>query len=135
MSRDPWSRPSLDSIPENKRELIHSFSLTPAVALSGRILADDPPDAEILFIIARRSKNGPIVALKKIASPQFPVPFELGKQDVQMGNKWPQDIWLEVRLDIDGDFSTKSPQDWSVQLDDPIRSGREKLDVQLAASQ
>ena len=35
------------------------------------------------------------------------MPFTLGKGDMVMGGEWPEEVWLEARLDQDGNAMTK----------------------------
>ena len=87
----------------------------------------------VLFVIARRSKEdgGPPVAVSRIASPQFPMPFTLGRGDMVMGGEWPENVWLEVRLDQDGNAMTKSDSDWTSEVIGPLSGEHLELTLEL----
>ncbi|MEC7983999.1 MAG: tetratricopeptide repeat protein [Myxococcota bacterium] len=104
-----------------------------AGAISGRLLADGAPKGT-LFIIARRSEAtvGPPAAVKKIADPVFPLSFSMGKDDMMMGGDWPEKVWLQVRLDLDGNPMTKTPEDWLSPLQGPIAASTDKLEITLS---
>ena len=78
-----------------------------------------------LFIIARRAQQGggPPVAVKKVVSPTFPLSFSLSDSDMMMGGVWPEQVWLEARLDSDGNAMTKEDADWNSQRIGPLTSG------------
>ena len=68
----------------------------------------------VIFIIARTAKGakGPPVAVKKLEATSFPLSFSLGKENLMMGGDWPSEVWLEARLDTDGNAMTKTDTDW-----------------------
>jgi tetratricopeptide (TPR) repeat protein len=84
----------------------------------------------VLFVFVRESGfgAGPPVAVKRYASPAFPVRFELGERDAMMGQSFPNEVLVEARLDADGDPTTRPPTDPKARLDD-VKVGR--TDVRL----
>ena len=107
----------------------------PPAILSGEITANSEtmlPNG-VLFVIARRAKEGggPPVAVSRIASPHFPMPFTLGKGDMVMGGEWPEEVWLEARLDHDGNAMTKSDEDWNSLVMGPLTGESHGLTVAL----
>ncbi len=66
----------------------------------------------ILFIIARRAatQGGPPLAVKRIASPVFPLSYSLGKENMMIpGSRFEGKVNIIVRLDKDGDPLTREP--------------------------
>ncbi len=67
-----------------------------------------------LFIIARRAgtQGGPPLAVKRIASPVFPLSYSLGKENTMIpGTVFEGKVNIVVRLDKDGDPLTRGPRD------------------------
>ena len=92
----------------------------------GRIaLQPNRPVEGTLFLIARRTeaRQGPPAAVRKFDSPDFPLPFDMGTQHLMMGGEWPDEVWIEARLDSDGNAMTKSEEDWVSELKGPIGKG------------
>jgi cytochrome c-type biogenesis protein CcmH len=84
----------------------------------------------VLFVFVREAGfgAGPPVAVRRIASPQFPVRFEIGEADAMMGQPFPNELLVEARLDGDGDPTTRPPTDPKARVDD-VKVGR--TDVRL----
>ena len=93
----------------------------------------------VLFIIARSTSGagGPPLAVKRIASPKFPVAFSLGAQDVMMpGAPFSGKIFLSARLDKDGNPATKEPGDLAGEYKkNPADVGSKKIDIVLDQAQ
>ncbi len=102
------------------------------VKLSGTITAEGDLPTGTLFIIARRSPAGGMpAAVKKIDNPTFPLEFTLGPSDMMMGGEWPEQVWLDVRLDEDGNAMSKSDQDVNAQMQGPLTGVQTELSVVL----
>ncbi len=102
------------------------------VKLSGTITAEGDLPSGTLFIIARRSPAGGMpAAVKKIDSPTFPLEFTLGPADMMMGGEWPEQVWLDVRLDEDGNAMSKSDNDVNAEMQGPLTGGQTGLQVVL----
>lgn len=88
-----------------------------AQSIEGTITATGDAPSGVIFIIARRAEGakGPPVAVKKLEATSFPVSFTLGKENLMMGGDWPSEVWLEARLDTDGNAMTKTDDDWYSQ--------------------
>lgn len=73
----------------------------------------------VLFIMARPEgvTAGPPLAVKRVASPAFPVTVDLSAADSMMGQPLPPKVRLEARLVSSGDVMTHNPQDPDVVLD------------------
>lgn len=76
-------------------------------ALAGRV-----PPGSILFLIARAGPAGPPLAVRRIASPSFPLDFELGPEHRMIkALPFAGELRLTARLDQDGDASSRAPGD------------------------
>ena len=102
------------------------------VKLSGTITAEGELPKGTLFIIARRSPAGGMpAAVKKIDSPTFPLQFTLGPADMMVGGEWPEQVWLDVRLDEDGNAISKSDNDVNAEMQGPLTGVQAGLQVVL----
>ena len=95
-------------------------------------LAENAPNGGVLFVIARRGEAGPPTAVKRIASPSFPVEFSIGPED-RMIQSVPFDGPFQVtaRLDADGDAMTREPGDLSGNAPERVTPGVEGLSITL----
>jgi hypothetical protein len=96
--------------------------------LSGTIdLESEVSESGVLFVIVRSSDvgKGPPFAVKRISDPSFPLTFSMGDADIMMGGEWPEEVWLEARLDLDGDPMTKGEGDPTSARQGPIPKGQE----------
>lgn len=83
------------------------------------------PAGAILFVIARGEQGGgPPLAVKRIASPKFPLEFSLGPGD-RMIQQMPfvGPLQLSARLDADGNAMTRAPGDLQGAADAPAKPG------------
>lgn len=92
----------------------------------------------VLFIIARSTSGagGPPLAVKRIASPKFPVAYSLSAQDVMMqGTPFSGKVFLSARLDKDGNPTTKEPGNLAGDYKkNPADVGAKKIDIVLEAA-
>jgi len=94
---------------------------TPAASdgepIRGRIvlapeLADRVPASAVLFLIARAGEGGPPTAVKRVASPRFPLEFELGPDDRMIETMpFAGPFRLSARVDADGSATSRNPGD------------------------
>ena len=70
-------------------------------------------------------------AVKKIDNPTFPLNFELGPADMMMGGEWPEQVWLDVRLDEDGNAMSKSDNDVNAERQGPLTGVQTGLQISL----
>ena len=100
-----------------------SGSITGTISLSAGV---EPPSNATLFVVARRAKEGggPPVAALKVSQPQFPVSFSIGVQDMMLGGEWPAQVWLDAKLDQDGNAMTKSAGDLATDRQGPLGKGQ-----------
>ncbi len=86
-----------------------------ATTISGSIeldpsVAGKAPSPATVFVIARdQAKKGHPVLAKRLNVKHFPVPFSLGPEDAMMGQVPPSRVFLEARIDLDGDAATREP--------------------------
>jgi tetratricopeptide (TPR) repeat protein len=78
-----------------------------------------PPGAT-LFVVLRGDAPGPPAAVKRIATPVFPLEVDVTSADSMLGQPLPAIGTLGVRLDADGDASTRSGADLAAET--PARS-------------
>ncbi|MGC8762178.1 MAG: c-type cytochrome biogenesis protein CcmI/CycH [Acidobacteriota bacterium] len=94
-------------------------------AFQGEVVLPDSLKARFvpgstLFVVARSlGGDGRPVAAQKILPSAFPVAFSLTQADSMMGDPLPAEVDLLVRLDRDGDISTREEGDLSAG---PVRA-------------
>jgi len=83
------------------------------------------------FLIVRRTqtRQGPPVAAVQLPISGLPGSFSVGDKNLMMGGTWPEQVWIQVRADADGDAMTRSDDDVSSPVVGPLKSGT--LDVVL----
>lgn len=96
--------------------------VTGQVALAEGVAA---PQGGVLFIIARRAAEGggPPLAAQRSPGAAFPADFKLSDQDVMMGGAWPDQVWVQARLDADGNPTTKGEGDLESEVVGPLSTG------------
>ncbi|HEX7227063.1 MAG TPA: cytochrome c-type biogenesis protein CcmH [Candidatus Binatia bacterium] len=85
-----------------------------------------------LFIIARAAGvgGGPPLAVKKIDQPVFPLTYVIGAENVMMqGTPFTGKINLSVRLDTDGNPTTRTPGDLMGTYQNPVEVGARNIDI------
>lgn len=75
-----------------------------------------------LFVSLRGSAPGPPAAVKRISNPTFPLDISLSQGDSMIGAALPDEGTLMVRLDSDGNASTRSDDDLSAEATAAIGS-------------
>jgi len=109
-------------------------------SISGKITVDQKLKDKIdpqatLFIIARPAggPGGPPLAVKRIANPTFPLDYSLSQDNVMMqGTPFAGKISITVRLDKDGNPTTRTPGDLSGDYKkNPADVGTKNADVVL----
>ena len=98
-----------------------------APALEGQV----PPQA-VLFLIARTGAGGPPTAVKRIASPAFPLEFELGPDDRMIQSlPWNGPFQIQARVDTDGNATTREAGDLASAPTGPHAPGAAGIEVVL----
>jgi hypothetical protein len=79
-------------------------------------LKDKVKSGDVIFFTVRAATNdatpGQILAVKRVEAANFPMPFQLDSRDAMvMGTHIQPPVVINVRVDKDGDASTKNPGD------------------------
>ena len=92
------------------------------------------PSGGVLFVMVRRSETaaGPPVAAVRLDPRGVPGTFVVTDRDLMMGGPWPEQVWIEARLDADGDPSTKTAADLRTERLGPFPSGAEGVELVLS---
>lgn len=94
------------------------------------------PAGSVLYLVARDPEGGPPVAVRKLASGPFPMPFEIGPGDVMLsGRPFSGPVVLTARIDRDGDPLTREPDEPAGGVDGPVAPGTEGIELMLDVSQ
>jgi hypothetical protein len=106
-----------------------------APKVSGTVSASLAAAEGTLFVIARRTKEavGPPVAVQRIPGATFPAPFSLGEANMMLGGEWPQDVFLEARVDRDGNVMSKEDIVARSEIVGPVGAGTSDVALLLAA--
>ncbi|RME28068.1 MAG: hypothetical protein D6798_03240 [Deltaproteobacteria bacterium] len=121
--------------------LLHELSAPPpAVRVTGTVtLADGvtvPPDA-LVFITARSSQvpaGPPLAALRRSAA-ELPLEFTLSDSDMVMGGgTWPDTVWLQARVDLDGNAMTREEGAPETEVVGPITADSGPVTLTLQGS-
>ena len=96
-----------------------------APELEGRV----PPGA-VVFIIASGPGGGPPVAVKRLAPARFPFRFELGPDDRMIPTlRFAGPLLLSVRVDTDGNASTREPGDLRGEGREAVNPGETGVEI------
>ena len=97
-----------------------------------------PPPGGTLYVIAKmaRSAKAPPIAVKRIGSPTFPMAYTLSGSDAMIpGMPFTGKINITVRLDSDGNASTREPTDLEGgYAGNPATVGQSDVNIALKAS-
>lgn len=86
-----------------------------------------PPRA-VLFLIARLDEASPPLAVKRVPDPEFPLTFELGPNDRMIeALPFAGPLKLSVRIDADGNVSTKEAGDLFGEAEGTYQPGDEGI--------
>jgi cytochrome c-type biogenesis protein CcmH len=128
----------MPSAPAGKPAAPTAAPSPPSAQISGKITVDPKLKASIdptaaLFIIARSAGagGGPPLAVKKIDKPVFPLAYSLSQENVMIqGTPFTGKITLTVRLDKDGNPTTRGPGDLIGDYKkNPLEVGAKNVDV------
>jgi hypothetical protein len=108
------------------------------VQLRGTIRTADgvaPPSGGVLFIMVRRSEDGagPPVAARRLDPRSMPGQFTITDRDMMMGGAWPEQVWVDARIDGDGNPTTRSEDDWTSARLGPFAAGAKGLELVLGS--
>lgn len=87
----------------------------------------------VLYVAALRApvSGGPPLAAARFPRFEFPKTFALTAANMPMGGDWPDEFWMRVRIDADGDPMTKSDLDVTTDILGPFSRGAEAISIQL----
>ena len=116
--------------------LVEARKPPPSIKLKGRLeLASNvaPPQQGVLFIMVRRSADGagPPIAAVRLDPRGIPGGFTITDRDMMMGGAWPEQVWVEARVDSDGNPSTKQANDLTTARVGPFSAGTEDIQLTL----
>lgn len=96
-----------------------------------------PPQGARLFLIVRlESPKGQMVGGKVVDVPSFPLPFEVSGGDLfaPSDSLSSRPVFLEARMDQDGDPMTHQPGDLEAATQAPVTIGQKKIVLVLSGS-
>jgi hypothetical protein len=100
------------------------------VSLAGR-LSPEIPAGGVLFIIAKQG-DGPLLAVKRIPNPTFPVTFSLGRGGQMLADTpFEGEVRLLARLKRDGTAGPPAPGDLEGRAEVPDRVGQHGVEIVL----
>jgi len=95
-------------------------------------LAGQVPEGGVVFLIARRGP-GPPVAVQRIGDPSFPLPFSIGPGDRMIqGIPFAGPLEIEARLDLDGEATSRGPDDLVGRSAAGHQPGEQGVEIVLA---
>jgi cytochrome c-type biogenesis protein CcmH len=116
--------------PDSRQTVSGKITLDPKVKVTN--------SKAILFIIARPAGpgGGPPLAVKKIDQPLFPLSYVIGAENVMMqGTPFSGKINLSVRLDNDGNPTTRTAGDLMGNYQEPVEVGAKNIDIVIDQAQ
>ncbi len=108
----------------------------PTVRVTGSVVmsAEEALPAGTLYVYARRSETGggpPVAAFRHRGG--LPVSFSLTDADMVMGGAWPESVWVQARIDADGDPMTRDDTLAQSPVIGPLSTGTADLLLTLTA--
>lgn len=91
------------------------------------------PESGMVFLIVRRTETpkGPPAAALRISLADVPGAFSVGEENLMMGGTWPEQAWVQVRADADGNAMTRSEDDVSSPIVGPVTPDTTGLELLL----
>lgn len=90
------------------------------------------PGGGVLFVIARSGAGGPPLAVLRLAPGPFPMDFAIGPEHVMIpGGAFEGPITLTARVDLDGDPTSRDPDDLNAAAPSPLQPGATGVDLVL----
>jgi hypothetical protein len=127
----PTGQTSRGAFPPSRAEGSEVASAAGADPIHGEItlapeLEATRPSGGILFVIARPqgATGGPPLAVLRIPSPDFPLAFSIGPENVMIPSmQFVGPISISARLDVDGNAMTRTPGDISSTVVESLSPG------------
>ena len=94
------------------------------------------PGTGRLFIYARRAATGggpPIAAVRRSSS-ELPLSFSISDADMMLGGAWPDQFWVQARIDADGNAATRGEGDLESTVIGPLSVGAQDVALVLGGS-
>jgi hypothetical protein len=93
-------------------------------------LAARVPGQAVLFLIARTGAAGPPTAVRRVATPRFPLEFTLGPDDRMIATMpFEGPFQLSARVDVDGDATTRNPGDLQGEAQGAFAPGDSDIEI------
>lgn len=140
------SMPQSGALPANHPPVGSGGAMAPAGASAGPAttlvtgtvrldpkLASKMPQSATLFLMARPSAQGgaPLVA-KRVHPVTLPLSFQLTSEDSMIpAEQMPAQLFLQARLDQDGDAISRTPGDVAGSLASPVAIGATGIELEL----
>jgi hypothetical protein len=115
--------------PQGGAAAVSASAESEGAPIRGRIvlapeLAERVPAAAVLFLIARAGEAGPPTAVKRVASPRFPLEFEIGPDDRMIDTMpFSGPFRLSARIDADGSATSRNPGDLQGEVSGRVDPG------------
>ena len=93
--------------------------LSGVVELDGSARARAGGGGGVVFVTVRAAgvTSGPPIAVKRFSAAALPGAFAIGAADSMMGQELPESVFIEARLDPDGDPMSRAPTDPAARVD------------------
>jgi hypothetical protein len=119
--------PGGPSAPAPSREPSISGTVTLAPALAEKL-----QDTAALFVILRKA-SGPPFAVKRFASPRFPLGYRIDAADVMMaGSPFEGEVRVSARVSQSGSAGSAQPGDLEGEHAAPVQVGSQHVNVTIA---
>lgn len=112
---------------------------TSSALYKGEVILEEgikaPTQAKLFVIVRQGGPKGSMVGGKLIEKPSFPLPFEIGPDDMfaPPESLASNPLFLAARLDQDGDPTTRQQGDLEAVSQEPIPMGQQGLKLTLSA--
>jgi hypothetical protein len=120
------SRPGAAAPPASgAARLAGSITLPPS-------LASRTSPSDVVFVVARApGASGPPLAVARLNGNRYPMDFRLDDSNRMLGGAWPPAVEIEVRVDEDGDATTRGPHDLTGRTAAPVAIGETDVRIEL----
>jgi tetratricopeptide (TPR) repeat protein len=139
----PLLESALENASNREERMMASSALSearkppPTTKLTGQLTLGEgvsAPADGILFIMVRRTAEGagPPVAAVRLNPRGIPGGFTITDRDMMMGGAWPEQVWVDARVDTDGNPTTKQSTDLTTERFGPFSPGAENIVLTLS---
>lgn len=107
------------------------FKVTGTVTIAGHLRHKFQKETSVLFIVAK-NRGGVPLAVRRIVSPQFPVAFTLGPEDLVVPGSRPREaLHVEVQMNTHGAVGKPQKGDLGGASDDPVYPGMLSVHIEI----